>query len=218
MASRSSVRPCVEGLRTRWTRFHCSDKVQADLYNDRTVIRPLATFAAVALTACALLGASAALADPPDWQGRAGHGEQRGGYGRPGFEPGVGPTAVPGVWSPRDHRVEPRDSYPRPSYDRGGGERRYGPPVQATGRFPNSLGAEWREQQDEARYGVNQGRLAPLGRVIENIGRRTPGRQLDAGIEYLGGRPVYRVRWMTHDGRRIDYLVDAATGTIMGER
>ena len=218
MASRSSVRPHAEGLIARWTRPDCSDKVQADLYNEPTVIRPLATFAAVALTACAFLGASAALADPPDWQGHAGRGEMRDGYGRPGFEPDAGPPAVAGVWSPRDHRVETRDSNPRPPYDRGAVERRYAPPVQAPGRFPNSLGAEWREQQDEARYGVNQGRLAPLGRVIENIGRRTPGRQLDAGIEYLGGRPVYRVRWMTHDGRRIDYLVDAATGTIMGER
>ncbi|MHB8529747.1 MAG: PepSY domain-containing protein [Caulobacteraceae bacterium] len=62
------------------------------------------------------------------------------------------------------------------------------------------------------------GRLAPLGRVIEGIGRRSPGRQLDAGLEYEGGRPVYRVRWMTDRGRRIDYIVDAATGRILGAR
>ena len=33
-----------------------------------------------------------------------------------------------------------------------------------------------------------------------------PGRQLDAGLEYHGGRPIYRVRWMTADGRRVDYV------------
>ena len=60
--------------------------------------------------------------------------------------------------------------------------------------------------------------MAPLGRVIEGIRQRTPGRQLDAGIEYMGDRPVYRVRWMTSNGRRIDYMVDAATGAILSGR
>jgi len=81
---------------------------------------------------------------------------------------------------------------------------------------PNSLGADWRLQQDEVRQGVRQRQLMPLGRVISQIGRRTPGRQLDTGLEYQGARPVYRVRWMTRDGRRVDYLIDAATGAILG--
>ncbi len=85
-------------------------------------------------------------------------------------------------------------------------------------RGPNSLGAGWRQQQDEARQGVRQGQMAPLGRVIEGIRRRMPGRQLDAGIEYRGDRPVYRVRWVTARGRRVDYIVDAATGAILGDR
>jgi uncharacterized membrane protein YkoI len=89
------------------------------------------------------------------------------------------------------------------------------PPPGLSGRPPNSLGADWREQQDEARWGVRRGEMKPLGRVIEGIGRRTPGRQLDAGIEYEGGRAVYRVRWITTHGRRIDYIVDAATGAIL---
>jgi uncharacterized membrane protein YkoI len=79
----------------------------------------------------------------------------------------------------------------------------------------DSLGADWRQQQDEARQGVKRGRLVPLGQVIGMISRRTPGRVLDAGIEYFGDRPIYRVRWITTDGRRIDYMVDATTGAIM---
>ena len=79
----------------------------------------------------------------------------------------------------------------------------------------DSLGAGWREQQDEARRGVQQGNV-PLAQVLETINRRTPGRQLDAGIEAgPDGRPVYRVRWATMDGRRIDYLVDARSGAII---
>ncbi|HWY92127.1 MAG TPA: PepSY domain-containing protein [Chthoniobacterales bacterium] len=80
---------------------------------------------------------------------------------------------------------------------------------------PNSLGADWRLQQDEAREGVRNHQLMPLGRVIEQVRIRTPGRQLDAGLEYQGERPIYRVRWMTKDGRRIDYLIDAVTGAIL---
>ncbi len=79
----------------------------------------------------------------------------------------------------------------------------------------DSLGAGWREQQEDARKGVREGNV-PLLQVIETIKRMTPGRQLDAGLEAgPDGRPVYRVRWAAADGRRIDYLVDARTGQIL---
>ncbi|HEY1751363.1 MAG TPA: PepSY domain-containing protein [Caulobacteraceae bacterium] len=80
---------------------------------------------------------------------------------------------------------------------------------------PNSLGADWRLQQDEVRQGVRQRKLMPLPRVIAKIRARGPGRELDAGLEYQGDRPIYRVRWMTQNGRRVDYLIDAVTGAIL---
>jgi uncharacterized membrane protein YkoI len=80
---------------------------------------------------------------------------------------------------------------------------------------PDSLGADWGPQQDAARAGVKQGRYTPLTEVIAEIRRRTPGRQLDAGLEQSGARSVYRVRWATNDGRRIDYIVDAKSGAIL---
>ncbi len=80
---------------------------------------------------------------------------------------------------------------------------------------PDSLGADYGLQQDDARAAVKQGRFVPLGRVIAEIRRRTPGRQLDAGLEQSGARAVYRVRWATNDGRRIDYIVDAQSGAIL---
>ena len=85
------------------------------------------------------------------------------------------------------------------------------PGLASAQRGPDSLGADWRERQDQARGGVQSGRLVPLGRVIEMISRRVPGRVLDAGLE---GRN-YRVRWATADGRRIDFIVDAETGQIL---
>ena len=81
---------------------------------------------------------------------------------------------------------------------------------------PNSLGAGWRpDAQNQAREAVQRGRNVPLARVLRELERRTPGRHLDAGLELREGRQVYRVRWATADGRRIDYIVDAQTGAVL---
>jgi hypothetical protein len=133
--------------------------------------------------------------------------------------------------SSQSHGRGGRESAPRPAYyaPRGGSVPReaygaghpmapppyYVPPAPAAPPRMNSLGANWREQQDEARQGVRQGQMAPLGQVIQGLRQRTPGRQLDVGIEYMGPRAVYRVRWMTVHGRRVDYIVDAASGAIL---
>ncbi len=86
----------------------------------------------------------------------------------------------------------------------------------AVARQPDSLGADWRQQQGEARAKVKNGSHIPLEHVVDAIRRRTPGRLLDAGLETdPDGRSVYRVRWAAADGRRIDFRVDAATGTIL---
>jgi len=86
------------------------------------------------------------------------------------------------------------------------------PQAQPTG---DSLGADWATQQDEARAGVRQGRYIPLARAIEVVRRRSPGHQLDAGIEQWNGRAVYRIRWAAAKGRRVDYIVDAVSGAIL---
>ena len=79
----------------------------------------------------------------------------------------------------------------------------------------DSLGADWGTQQDDARAGVRQGRYIPLSRAIEIVRRRSPGHQLDAGIEQWNGRAVYRIRWAAAKGRRVDYIVDAVSGAIL---
>jgi hypothetical protein len=83
---------------------------------------------------------------------------------------------------------------------------------------PNSLGSGWRPQQPEVRRGVREGTMKPLGDVMANIQRTTRGRMLDAAVEPgPDGRPTYRVRWAATGGRRIDFIVDAATGAIIGQ-
>jgi Peptidase propeptide and YPEB domain len=172
-----------------WTKAARSADVQPG-HLRRLVVRPLPALMTALLMAAAMTGA----AEAQMRQSRGFGGGFGGGYGGP----------------PHQFRGEPLRG-PMPYRPLPPGPNRPPPPR------GNSLGADWREQQDEARQGVRGGQLAPLGRVIQQIGRRTPGRQLDTGIEYRGDRPVYRVRWITDHGRRVDYMVDAATGAILSE-
>lgn len=75
----------------------------------------------------------------------------------------------------------------------------------------------WRTRPVEPAAPRN-GRMASLGWVIGRIQQRTPGRQLDAALDTMDGRPVYRVLWLSARGRRMDYYVDAETGVILGEK
>ena len=59
-------------------------------------------------------------------------------------------------------------------------------------------------------------RLVSLNQVIGQIRRSTPGRLLDASGPEGGGRRVYRVRWQADSGQRIDFLIDAQSGAIIG--
>lgn len=94
------------------------------------------------------------------------------------------------------------------------------PGVSHAGNLRDSLMQGWRNggDQNQAYREKEQGRILPLNRVIDIVGRAAGGgRFLDAGLEADGrGRQIYRVRWSAPDGRRIDYLVDAQSGRILG--
>ena len=90
-----------------------------------------------------------------------------------------------------------------------------GSPAWSAAQRRDSLGADWREQQGEARQAVREGRQLPLSQVIARINGQIPGRLLDTGIEDEAGRAVYRVRWAAKDGRRLDVIADARTGDIL---
>ena len=124
------------------------------------------------------------------------------GYGRPAYR---NPAPYPGAVYPPGgpvYAAPPGYAYP------------YQPPP--PGYASNSLGAQWGQQQDQARSGVRQGRLMPLGQVMARLSQVAPGRILDAGLEPgPDGRPAYRVRWAATGGRRMDFIVDAVTGAIL---
>jgi Peptidase propeptide and YPEB domain len=171
------------------------------------IARSLAPIAAALLLAAGV---------QPVWaqggHGFGGFGGGRGGFhgGRPAFGPPRGyapggpwrrPGGYPGPYPP------PADRWPAGA----------APPSYAGRRAPGSLDSDWREQQDEVRRAVREGRHIPLSQAIETVRRRAPGRELDAGLEPgPDGRAVYRLRWAGQNGRRTDYLVDATTGRIIG--
>lgn len=78
--------------------------------------------------------------------------------------------------------------------------------------------ADRRSDQNEAREGVREGRILPLGKVLANVYRRFPGRLLDAQLVDGGGRPVYLIKLMRADGVVALVSADAATGRILDYR
>jgi uncharacterized membrane protein YkoI len=82
------------------------------------------------------------------------------------------------------------------------------PPGQGEGRGQS-------EQQAAPRGQSPQQPAMSLQRIIEQIARRTPGRQLNTKREVQNGVEVYLIAWSTSDGRRIDFVVDARTGRIL---
>lgn len=79
--------------------------------------------------------------------------------------------------------------------------------------------AQQQQQEEQQREGNERRQsLVPLSRVIEQLQRRTPGRQLDVRQENSSNGPIYRIVWSTNDGRRIDYVIDAETGRILQQR
>ena len=66
--------------------------------------------------------------------------------------------------------------------------------------------------------GAVQTQRISLREVVVTLAKRTPGRLLDASfVPGASGAEVLRVRWLDTTGRRIDYLVEPATGAILNE-
>jgi uncharacterized membrane protein YkoI len=62
-------------------------------------------------------------------------------------------------------------------------------------------------------------RIVPLEIVLGNVARQIPGHHLDAdGPIPRGGRWIYRIKWLTPDGRVLIVIADAQTGQILDVR
>lgn len=71
----------------------------------------------------------------------------------------------------------------------------------------------------QARDSRNQGRTMPLSQIFNNLKRQYGGYQLSADLYAKGnGKSVYEIDWMTKDGRKMHFVVDAQTGAILDRR
>lgn len=59
--------------------------------------------------------------------------------------------------------------------------------------------------------------VKPLAQVLDTIGKRFPGRALDAEL-VEGGSPTYRVKWLGDDGKVREVTSDAKNGKILDVR
>lgn len=79
-----------------------------------------------------------------------------------------------------------------------------------------SFEPSWRPAQlapDRPREAVRGGRQVSLEQVVANLRREHGGRMVDA--DQYGDPPIYRIIWLTEDGRRLVIEVDARTGRIL---
>ena len=62
-------------------------------------------------------------------------------------------------------------------------------------------------------------RLMPLEAVLGSVARQYPGRHLGVdGPFQRDGRWIYRIKWLTPDGRVLIIFADAQTGQVLGVR
>ena len=69
--------------------------------------------------------------------------------------------------------------------------------------------------QDRARAAVASGEVKPLGAILKAVRQKYKGQVLDSQLLDLGGRWVYRVRFLTQDGQALDIGVDGKSGQII---
>jgi Peptidase propeptide and YPEB domain len=83
------------------------------------------------------------------------------------------------------------------------------------------LAQGWGRDQERARDGVRAGQLLPLEVVLSRVaGQLPPGSRHLAvdGPTERGGRWIYRIKWLTPDGRVLIVVADAETGQVLDMR
>jgi uncharacterized membrane protein YkoI len=71
----------------------------------------------------------------------------------------------------------------------------------------------------QARDSRNQGHTVPLSQIFNNLKKQYGGYQLSADLYDKGnGKSVYEIDWMTGDGRKMHFVVDAQSGSVLDRR
>ena len=80
-----------------------------------------------------------------------------------------------------------------------------------------ALAQGWRQSfsPDQARDAVTNGDIVPLRDIFRMLKQRFGGYQLGAELfSKPGGGSEYHIDWMTRDGHKMQFIVDAQTGQI----
>ncbi len=72
--------------------------------------------------------------------------------------------------------------------------------------------------QDRARRALREGRVLPLGDILDSVRRRIPGKVLDVDLVQEGRGFVYHLRVLVRDGRVLGVAVDGRSARILGVR
>lgn len=86
---------------------------------------------------------------------------------------------------------------------------------------PPAIAQDWAQSwsSGEAREAVEEGRNVPLSQIFRQLRREYGGYQLGAELfTRPGGGAEYHIDWMTEDGRKMRFRVDARTGRITGRQ
>ncbi len=84
-----------------------------------------------------------------------------------------------------------------------------------------SGGNPWANQfsPGQAREAVREGKTVPLSRVFQKLKREYGGYQLGAELYSRDdGTTFYEIDWMTEDGRKAHFTVDAESGSVLERR
>ncbi len=91
----------------------------------------------------------------------------------------------------------------------------------APGALAQQGGNPWANQfsPGQAREAVREGKTVPLSRIFQQLKREYGGYQLGAELYSRDdGTTFYEIDWMTEDGRKAHFTVDAQSGSVINRR
>ena len=70
-------------------------------------------------------------------------------------------------------------------------------------------------QRDEIDAAVSKGEILQLSEILERIKPKIDGKILEIEFEHSKRKPIYEIYVLDRSGRRLEYEIDARTGTIL---
>lgn len=79
----------------------------------------------------------------------------------------------------------------------------------------SSSSSTHRDDQDDAREALRQGKVMPLTAILDIAAKRERGTVLDVELETEDGTPVYKIDLLSEAGRKVRMRINARSGEIL---